>query len=169
MDKVEGQILGTKNLFITNIRKSQEIMAADFVPRIPQAAHKFAIDYIRQNVFCNSYSRFRPSPEDVVNAIKKHASVGLPDPTIRKGSKLNYVRYIISIVQTEDLNLRKFVISDPFFTPLTGAFLRSQITDSGLKARLVFAVSFGFVIIETYFNLCIKNIIINCDSCAVHG
>uniref|UniRef100_A0A2V0RIR3 RNA-directed RNA polymerase C-terminal domain-containing protein n=1 Tax=viral metagenome TaxID=1070528 RepID=A0A2V0RIR3_9ZZZZ len=81
----------------------------------------------------------------------------------------NYAYNIYHSFSTGQLDLRKLVLTDELFTPLTGAFIRNQISDSGLKVRLVFAVSFGFIVIETFFNLIIKHYTKNHDCYAIHG
>lgn len=67
------------------------------------------------------------------------------------------------------LDIEKLDIIFPEAVPLTAAFVRSQITNSGLKLRLVFAVGIVFVSIESYFNLILKSVIMNCKSGAIHG
>jgi hypothetical protein len=76
---------------------------------------------------------------------------------------------ILNLIPMLSLDLRSLDASEFEIVPLSAAFVRLQITNSGLKARLVFAVCYYFVTIETYFNCIIKYIIDRCDSCCIHG
>lgn len=72
-----------------------------------------------------------------------------------------------------DINFETFSFADyiklGFIVPLTAAFSRNQITNSGLKTRLVFAVCWTFVVVETYFNLIATSLSKAVGGTAIHG
>jgi hypothetical protein len=92
-----------------------------------------------------------PSLEDLVSSINKSASIGLPNPFIKKRDMLDVISKTYTRVMSEDLRP-----SDVFRYP-AAAFLRLQIKTSGLKFRLVQAVEVCQQAIESIYLLYFKS------------
>jgi hypothetical protein len=131
--------------------------------------HMFALRRIFEDIYCSKVTTWRPDFEAVWNQLNLKASIGLPKPWIKKRQMKAECLSLYNLFTSSKLDLLQFIEANSKSVPLTAAFLRCQITDSGLKVRLVFAVCWCFVFIETYFNLISKFLMWDGNSNAVHG
>jgi hypothetical protein len=88
-----------------------------------------------------------PSKQDVLDAVNKRASIGLPNPFIKKRDYLDEIDAFLTLFLTEKLK-----ITDLFEYP-SATFVRLQIRTSGLKVRLINAVQARFQSLESYYYL----------------
>lgn len=171
LDSVSLAIGNSKKLFIENVKNAQSIMATDKFIQVSQQEHDFAVNRILRDVFGNCTTLYRPTFDDLIGSMNLRASAGLPKPWVTKRQSVDIIRDIyhricaqtFCVIETFNRISRNDVV------PFTAAFVRMQITNSGLKVRLVFAVSLIFVVAETYFNLIIKYVTNNVGSTAIHG
>jgi len=169
IQKVSDQVDRSKELFLEGVSNAVSIMSKDFIPKISEAEHRYGVLSVLKRVFNFHSTNFRPSSDFVMNQINFKASSGLPQPWLSKRMIKTKILSIIQRLPDHNLDLHD-LDTNPFeLVPLNAAFVRFQITNSGLKARLVFAVCYYFIAIETYFNTILKYIIDRCNSCAIHG
>lgn len=163
-DKLAADVSNTRNLFFKNLESATSLMNTEAHVSISETEHYIGLQYVHNKVFCASTSVFEPDLEHVMDQIKWNASAGLPFPWFKKRDVYHQMEYVVQSLINQD-----FSFSTVKLTPITAAFVRSQITTEGLKVRLVFAVNYIFLAVETYFNSIIKDIMDNVDSCAIHG
>jgi len=170
MDGIHLALGQSKATFIKNILDAQSSMSKDKYVNISEAEHQYAMEAVLSSVFDNSSTNFRPSCQELIDSMNLKASTGLPQPWISKRQSIDLIRDVYARIEHEAFDIvSTFKNMSERLEPLTAAFVRMQITNSGLKVRLVFAVSVIFVIAETYFNLILKFIIFNVNSHAIHG
>lgn len=170
VDQIHQAVGESKKTFLDNLRNAQSIMSVDHFVRVSESEHLYALDKIFYDVFGNNTTSYRPSFEEVIQTMNLRASIGLPTPWVSKRQSIEFIKEIYYKIVNHKLNLdEEFLNLVGNVAPLTAAFVRMQITNSGLKVRLVFAVSLIFLVVETYFNLSLKFVIMNCDSTAIHG
>lgn len=163
-DKLAAQVSNTRKQFFENLESATSLMSTEGHVSISESEHYIGLQYIHEKVFCARTTEFKPDLDYVMNQIKWNASAGLPFPWFKKSELREQMEHVV-----QSLINQTFSFSTVSLTPITAAFVRSQITNEGLKVRLVFAVNYVFLSIETYFNSIIKYIMDNVSSCAVHG
>lgn len=171
LDKVSLQLGEARALFVENIKKAQSLMATEHFVKISESEHLYALTRTVNDVFNNCTTTYRPTIEEVLNSMNLKASSGLPYPWCSKRQLLEHIKSILQLLISGnfDINYAFSFLKKDGDTPFHAAFTRLQITDSGLKVRLVFAVSLIFVAVETYFNLILKHVIFSFQSTAIHG
>lgn len=171
LDSVSHSIGLSKKIFIDNLSKAQSIMSTDKHVKVSYSEHEYAVNCLFKFVFNNTSTTYRPSFGDVLDAINLKASTGLPKPWVSKRQSIGLIKNIYDEVKNERFCIIKAFnnIKANESAPLTAAFVRMQITNSGLKVRLVFAVALIFLVAETYFNLILKYVVNNVQSTAIHG
>jgi len=169
-DKVSSELANSRELFLKNVENAVSLMSVQRHVKLTQYEHDYAVGQICKYIFCNCSTYFRPETHQVIETMNLNASSGLPTPWYSKRRMLPTILQILESVRTKTFDLVANVteISREEY-PMTSAFMRMQITNSGLKMRLVFAVSLIFVTVETYFNTILKYLIYNVNSCAIHG
>jgi len=163
-DKLAADVSNTRNLFFKNLESATSLMNTEAHVSISETEHYIGLQYVHNKVFCAMTSVFEPDLDHVMDQIKWNASAGLPFPWFKKRDVYSQMEYVVQSLINQD-----FSFSTVKLTPITAAFVRSQITTEGLKVRLVFAVNYIFLAVETYFNSIIKDIMDNVESCAIHG
>jgi hypothetical protein len=169
IDKVNEQNKVAKDLFISNLGNITSLMQQPFIPKISEREHAFGIVQVLSRAFGYFTTDFRPTLEFVISQINFKASSGLPEPWLSKRVIKYKLIKVLHSIYDNSINLRDLDANEFEVVPLSAAFVRLQITNSGLKARLVFAVSYYFICVETYFNCILKYVIDRCKSCCIHG
>jgi hypothetical protein len=67
------------------------------------------------------------------------------------------MKYYLELLYTQKLSFKH--LTYPKVSQLSAAFVRNQITDSGLKVRLVFAVTYIIAVLEAPFDMMLKSIL----------
>lgn len=88
-----------------------------------------------------------PTLDDMINSLTKSASAGLPNPYLRKRDLINDLRGLYPSIKSGRIKL-----TDIMMYP-AAAFMRLQVRVSGLKTRVVSAVSFHLGEVERFYNL----------------
>jgi hypothetical protein len=137
---------------------------------LSSSEHLYGMQKVYETIFCNTVTTYRPTLDTLLDSMNLKASVGLPTPWVKKRDSIETISLVFSRIMSRDLDLLALAKDlDSGVVPLTAAFVRNQVTNSGLKIRLVFAVSLVFVTVETYFNIILKAIVMNVPSHAIHG
>lgn len=103
------------------------------------------IEFNLYNLFPKGLSFSTPTESDLIDAVNKQASIGLPNPYLKKRSVLNELRIIYQQFIRGNLTYSQ-IVRYP-----SSAFMRLQIRASGLKFRVVCAVEVVHQFIESYF------------------
>jgi len=170
LNRVHGQIANTKSTFLSNIVKAKGVMSTSGKCTINQDLLTLGLVRVYYDIFGGKITQYTPVADEVMSQINFSASIGLVKPWIQKRQYRAEIYIIILRILNGTFDLQKEVMENPDVSPFTAAFLRNQITDSGLKCRLVFAVGYVFVVVETYFNMKIKCAMESNPKCrAIHG
>jgi hypothetical protein len=167
MQIVEEQANSTKDKFFENIRTAQSLYSKRFDSSYNQSDLDYICKMLDSQVFCDTYSYTVPTIDEVIQKQNSKASVGLPTPWLKKGQLVTQFRNVLTLFYEEKLDMSTLLKGTEFFS---GAFKRSQVTDSGLKVRLVFAVNHIIACLESYFDMCFKRILRGNENCNfIHG
>lgn len=141
-NKIKEQVKNTKTEFFKQIHNFEESCCDRTKFKglcgITQKHLDFICSRFMDDVFPNHTPEFtKPTIDEVLDQLNKKASMGLPNPFVKKGDVLDLIREYLEKFYNGTLRP-----SDIFTFP-SAIFLRLQIRESGLKARVVHAVQ-GF-------------------------
>lgn len=145
--RVESEFIKSISLFVRFVTNKKHKR---------QTLNEFDLQIVNREFssICPSGVGFRfPTFDELVYAMNKSASIGLPNPFIKKREVLDQLKSIYKKLIHCELKP-----SEVFSYP-AAAFLRLQIKSSGLKFRLVQAVEVTQQFIESFFLLTLKSML----------
>lgn len=171
LDKLSSQLESSTSAFHRQLEECSSKFSVERIVTINKNDIDFFSLMLKKYVFKSSdrdaYLAFEPTSEDVFQKQNFSASSGLPSPWLKKRDLKIEMFKIISDFCKESLNI--FELDRKCFR-FSAAFKRQQVTNSGLKTRLVFAVNYAVALLEGYYDLWIKRIILHDNDCHfIHG
>lgn len=154
---------------MANISTAKVLLSRNTRVNLSNSQIKHGLKCVYEDLFGGCISYHQPTADEVMSQVNFKASSGLLNVWHSKRHYRLTMYEIIYGILNGSFDLLGYVRANEDVVPFTAAFIRNQITDSGLKARLVFAVGYVFVVVETYFNLKIKFVFDYVRGNAIHG
>jgi len=153
--KIRDQVANTKKNFLDSMNSSVDKYSRLRSVSFSQDELDYAVSKVLTDVVDFSTLEI-PSLGSVYEQVNFKASAGLPIPHVKKRDLKQEIYALLESFYAGELNFNDILSDTHYFS---AAFMRNQITSSGLKTRLVFAVNYIVVVIETYFNITFKSMI----------
>jgi len=146
-----------KEKYWASVEKATSTFTIEKRVNVSSSTYNYAINRLVSNCINLRTDLQIPSADDVLQAVNWKASIGMSRPWIRKRDVYASCYDIIDGFINGTLNIQQILHSDE---RLAAAFKRLQITEKGLKHRLVFAINYKIVVIEKYFDVLWKQVLI---------
>jgi hypothetical protein len=164
MDKVSSQLKLSNQVYLDNLEKAFIDISTSFNLKITSDEISFITSFVDKQIlgmltpiqFTQGVTT--PTIDEVIQQQNLSASKGLPYPWIKKREMVPHFRYWLTKFFNKTLSVYDL---NTCVYPFSAAFRRYQITNSGLKARLVFAVEAITACLESYFDMIFKRALLS--------